>query len=543
MTLSPPTSPEENPAAGIPPEIVPREIELKLAVLPEEAEKLWRHALLRQRAEGRGTTRQLRATYYDSQELDLRRRGIELRVRREGRRFIQAVKSKRQGGIGLVSREEDEIVLPNAMPRLEAIADPEIRSLALRLQAEGALHPVFETDIKRRCRRLATEKASLLACLDVGTIRAGERSADVCELELELIAGAPGDLFDVAAALQQDMALKISDAGKANIGYGLLTGAVPTSRRARKLELDPAAALTDAVGLIVQECLSQVLANEPVVRAGEDPEGIHQMRVGLRRLRSFFSILGPVLPAGQGEYFKAELKWLAGELGGARDLDVFSLELLAPVRGGFPGDAGLAALQREVETARKAAYAQAQAALAGRRYARLMLDFSRWLAEAAWTDQPLNAQSARLFAPVTGFADALLEKRQRKAIRQARRMLDGTAEERHEMRIQIKKLRYAAEFFRSLYPRKKAERYLKALSQLQDVLGHLNDVAVARQLVWHLLPMEKRSADAESYVAAGLVVGWHACAADIAMGTLKLRWTDLRDVERFWNKPSRAEHA
>ncbi|MBU2090917.1 MAG: CYTH and CHAD domain-containing protein, partial [Alphaproteobacteria bacterium] len=509
---------------------------------PDEAEKLWRHGLLRALAEGRTSTRQLKAVYFDTDALDLRRRGIELRVRREGRRYIQAVKSKRSAALGLVTRDEDEVVLPDSTPRPALIADPDIRALVEKLQAGDKLRAVFDTDIRRRSRTLTSAGASLLASLDTGAIQAAGRVAPVCELELELLSGAAGDIFDVAAELQKTLSLRISGSGKAAIGYALMTEEIARPKKAGQLDLSDCETLNDAVGMIAAECLDQILANEPVVLAGEDPEGVHQMRVGLRRLRSFFSIMGTAFPEAQVTHFKAELKWLASELGSARDLDVFATSLLAPVGDAFPGDSGLALLGKDTVDARKAAYAQVKATLEGKRYGRLMLDFSRWLAESAWTDQALSSESARLYAPARDFADGLLEKRYRHVLKRGRKATKGSVEDQHALRIEIKKLRYASEFFRSLYSKKKTSRYLRSLAELQEVLGHLNDVAAARDLVWKLTSMHK-GGEPQRSIAAGLVIGWHANAADASLQGLSLSWRRLHEAERFWNKPEPSDTA
>src|SRR5690606_12993673 len=104
-------------------------------------------------------------------------------------------------------------------------------------------------------------------------------------------------------------------------------------------------------------------ANEPVVCRGDDPEGVHQMRVGLRRLRSLFTVFAPVLPAAQTDYFKSELKWLASELGAARDYDVFRDEILRPVHACFPEAPGMAGLLKEAGRSGALAYERARAAI------------------------------------------------------------------------------------------------------------------------------------------------------------------------------------
>ncbi len=133
-------------------------------------------------------------------------------------------------------------------------------------------------------------------------------------------------------------------------------------------------------------------------------------------------------------------------------------------------------------------------------------------------------------------ADRLLVKRRKEALRRGAHFTRQSAEHRHELRIALKKLRYATEFFRSLYDRKSVQRYLHRLTDLQSALGHLNDVASAASLVTQLKGNGLAALSSEWSDAAGKVIGWHA--RDIREFEPRLRkdWKTFAKAAPFWSR-------
>lgn len=519
----------------------PRETELKLALDPALAERLWRHQFWKNHAPGRTVSRNLRAIYFDTPDLLLARSGVELRVRRQGRQNIQAVKARGEYAAGLAQRDELEAPVPDAQPHAvpvpARIADADLRMLVERAVAEG-LAPIFETDIRRWERSIAYGGGRLTLSLDRGAVRVGAKESALCELEIELVEGPVGLVFDLAQELLTHIPLRVAHRGKSKRGYDLLLDRQPRPEKADRPPLDRRMPLEEVLSLNVRSCVRQIVANEPVVCRGDDPEGVHQMRVGLRRLRSLFTVFAPVLPSDQAAHFKAELKWLASELGAARDYDVFREEILRPVQAFFPEAPGMAGLLTEADRMSVLAYERARAAIADRRYTRLLLDLSRWIAEAGWREQSLTETGAQLFAPARDFADALLDRRSRKLRKNGKRLMAGPPADRHLLRIYVKKMRYASEFFSELYPKKRTQPYLKNLAALQEVLGHMNDAAVAESL---LLPQGAAGLpgrEAQRGHAAGLVLGWHGRASWERGRALDKLWRRLRSGEIFWHRPT-----
>jgi inorganic triphosphatase YgiF len=506
------------------------EVEIKLAGDPEVLEGLFTGTTLLSHAKGRARSKQIENVYYDTPALDLRRQGMALRVRKDGRRLEQTLKAEDGEGTPF-GRTEWSTKLAAAEPALDAL--PEALAGDGRL---AELRPLFTTRYRRRTRRLDLgangSGAVIEAALDLGEVEADGRSEPIAELELELIEGGSDQLYDLALELHQLAPLRLECRSKAARGYALAAGAVPDWHKADALHLAPEATVGEAMAAIFGACFRHWLANEAAALDGSDPEGVHQLRVALRRLRSALTMFRPAIPAEQQDWLKRDAKWLIGQLGPARDGDVLLAEVLAPVLAARPEDGGLERLRAAAEARRAAGYETARAALAGPDHAGFVLRFGRWLAGRGW--QTADGPAELLAVPIVEFAGELLKKRRRSAAKRGRdfEALDPPA--RHELRIALKKLRYAAEFFGSLYRPKATGKYVKRLKELQDDLGHLNDVAVAEPLLGAAIAAARKDGRAELERAAGLVLGWHLHAAGALEEGLARRWQRFARTESFW---------
>jgi CHAD domain-containing protein len=290
-----------------------------------------------------------------------------------------------------------------------------------------------------------------------------------------------------------------------------------------------------ALRTIVFSCVAQLQANEAGAIAAQDAEYLHQARVAMRRLRSAFSVFRRGFPRAAFEEVISELRWLDGTLGPARDWDVFALYTLPRIGRAFRQAHGLRALAARAELMRKSANAAAGEALRSTRYTVLLLKllgaFYRepWLAIADESAQAARAQ------PLDAFARDVLSRRHRKVVKTAKPLVDAREHESdhaqlHRLRIEIKKLRYAAEFFSSLYERR-VKQYTGALAGLQELLGGLNDAATVERLCEHLRHADDSEANGE---AVGLLRGWAAATAAAHLEQLPAAWKKFRDVEVFW---------
>ncbi|MSP68467.1 MAG: CYTH and CHAD domain-containing protein [Alphaproteobacteria bacterium] len=513
------------------------EIELKLVADAGALGRLYAGPLLRARADGAARTVRLETIYFDTEDLRFRRRGLALRVRRAGRRFVQGVKSEDGNGGALTRRTEWEHSIATATPDLALIDDPWLRK-RMKLKPDDAVQPVFTTRVRRQTCTVDHTVADgstgrIEVALDQGEIRSGADAQPIGELELELRQGAPTAIYDLALALhdQAPAAVRVETRSKRLRGFALATHTPPGWSKAAPLALAADGTIDDGMATIFRACFDHWTANEAAALEGSDVEGVHQMRVALRRLRSAFAVFRALIPVEQLGWLKEEARWLIGSLGPARDADVFIAELLAPVRAARTDDAGLDSLAERAAAAQAAGYAAVRAAIALPRYTRFLLRLGQWIEGRGWRVVLVmeNAPSAR--APLAALADQLLAKRHRAALKRGRRFKRLDAQARHELRIALKKLRYTAEFFASLYDDEAAAAFIATTKSLQDDLGHLNDVAVA-ELHLHQLVGAGRAVDAKS---AGIVLGWHARGAALLQETLSPRWRAFAKAEPFWH--------
>jgi CHAD domain-containing protein len=303
--------------------------------------------------------------------------------------------------------------------------------------------------------------------------------------------------------------------------WRLALGECRSPRRATSTPLSPEATTGAAFRTIAMACLAQVSANAELLRVVRRPEAVHQLRVGLRRLRAAIGVFKPVLAEADRRRIETELKWLAGETDGARDLDVFIRDVFHPTAQDAPSP-GLAALGRRLLTARGQAYDHALRALQSPRYALLMLETTAWIETASLAD-----------APVARFAAEALDRLHHQVEKRTRSLADQDADTRHHLRIRAKRLRYAAEFFADLFPaRRRRARYLQALERMQDTLGALTDLAVARDRI----PGEAHLDDAALAFAAGRVIGRRE-RDEAALLTAAIKASRrFHDAEPFWNR-------
>lgn len=515
------------------------EIELKLEMAPEALQRLRRHPLVKAHRQGRAVTRTLENTYYDTPDGTLLAHGASLRVRRVGRQRLQTVKVRNgTAGRSHFDRAEWEGPLPSEAPDAGSLTETPLPGL-LGDSGLAALRPMFTTRFRRTTYRLA-EAADPPAwevelTLDDGTAEAGDRQMEIREAELELVKGTPGDLYRLARGLSEGEAIRLGTRTKADRGYELLGHAPPGVPKAPSPGLRKRMTAIEAVQAIGDACLDHYLGAEDVLRREHDPEAIHQMRVALRRLRSALTLFGPLTASPDGKRLKDEIKWLAGELGRARDLDVFMEEVLTPVRARMPETAGLESLRHHVEGLRSEAYAQAVAASGSARAGALLLDLAAWLRDGDW----LTAEASHTLGgrPIRELATEILERRARKVRKTGRGFKRLDAPHRHRVRIEVKKLRYALDFFGGLFKRRPVKAYRRHLATLQDSLGGLNDIAVAHRLLHDLTvgPEAPRGTGRRDMAfAAGLVGGWHEAEGRDLNSRAEAAWAEFKTAAPFW---------
>jgi len=523
----------------------PLEIELKLSIDPAAVASLRAHPALRAVAGGRARTARIVSTYFDTPDQRLRREGVALRLRRAGRRWLMTVKGAPlpDAASGVVSRPEFE--WPVAGPAIDTmrLATTPWRALFTKALRKGGFAPAFSTDFTRTTLPLAFPGGTTATlAIDLGRLDAPARErraatwAGIAEIEIELREGDPLRLLDLASSLAADLPLATEPRSKAERGYALGDGTADAPSRAMEIVHARGSLAPAAVAAVVAECVRQVDRNAIGFRVGalRDPEWIHQMRIAVRRLRSCIGLADGVLAPDAIERLRHETRWVLDSLGPARDLDVFALETLPAVEADLVRSAGdgsataaaLRSLVRRTAARRRAAHAAAVECVTSPR-------FTRFVLATCGASRP--APTPKDGAPgVAGAEDArryaarLIEKRARRLGKAARHLANGGIEERHAIRIAAKKLRYATEFFATLFPSKRARVYRKALAVLQDELGAFNDAAVAPRVAATL------AGPAAATTVA--IEAWSAGRAGASGKSLEAAWSAFEATAPFWKR-------
>jgi triphosphatase len=506
------------------------DLTLKLAVTPEQMRRLKHHPLV---ATARPSRHSLARTYFDTPDLALHRRSLALGVGKEGRRYIQRLTGVNGKAIVPPVSSEWQSAVPGAAPDLSRLGHHEVVGDIDASQ----LHPVFMSRIRRSTRVIRPDDATTVeVSCDEGHIETADGATlPICELDLELKAGPPQALYELARALNEAMPLRILTRSNADRGYALLSGEKDedaTGGGFGKVELAPELPAEDGLSAILRHALWHMLAHDQAALDGE-AEGVHQMRVALRRLRATFSLFRPMIPEEQRLWATGEMKWIASALGPARNWDVFA-DHLGPLERHFPEAAGIAELSRRAQESRRAAYGLVQQTIATRRYTDVVLRLLTWTETRGWRQQAVSETSVDLLAPLGELAAELLERRHRKARRLARHFEALTPEERHGLRIAIKKLRYAVDSLQELYRPKAVRRYLRRLAGLQDDLGIVNDIATMDKLLEELQKM-RGNGEALRHGAA-LMQGWYGHVMAACEAKLGKKLDRFIEMKAFWRR-------
>lgn len=301
-------------------------------------------------------------------------------------------------------------------------------------------------------------------------------------------------------------------------------------RRGQAPDVAPDAVLDDLVRIVISECLDHFCANREGFRQDERVEHVHQMRVGLRRMRTALAMFNKALPSPEIPLLRAEAGRIASGMGRARDTDVFIRLVNDGPLSVIERDESFEALLEAAETRRKEAYRDVRELVDAARTSQFVQDVQSFMKRHGWRSSLGPDELPLLTRPAEDFAADILAKLDSRALRRSHKIRKLEAEQRHDLRILLKKIRYTSEFVSAMFPRKQAAKYVRAAADLQDVLGAYNDAIVAEGIIAEL---ENRAGPASAR-AAGLTLGWCKRGSVDADAFLAEAVAAFRSAPRFW---------
>jgi triphosphatase len=494
------------------------EIELKFQIPPTRLASL-------RRAVETATARieLLSAVYVDTQQEHLAHAGLSMRLRGTGptgqKVWIQTLKA--EGG-SAIKRLEHNVPLggpghPVLDPRRHDGSEAgAVLEKILATAGDAVLVERFSIEVRRTQRRLRKDGSLIEIALDEGEITAGEETLRICEVEFELVQGSPATLLEVAHRWMEKFGLLLDTRSKSDRGYRLAIGKTTVRPlRARPLHLSAESTPQQSFVAMLSNTFSQILSNASQIQEGQfEPEHLHQLRVGLRRLRTILRLYGQ-LSKHLPEQLEARVAELFRKSGAARDLDAMAESLWPALRA---ANAPLVEIPPPVDT-------QSQTPVNVTTLLRAPATQSLWflLLRASLSQEDPN----ETFTSLREILAIPLRKLEKKIRRDEVRFATLGDEERHQLRKRIKRLRYAAELVGSLWPQKPVQKFLRRLQKAQTPLGQLNDAVVALELYRALARQDPR---------AWFAAGWLAARKEALLVPCTKILADLATRRGFWRR-------
>jgi inorganic triphosphatase YgiF len=427
---------------------------------------------------------------------------------------------------GLSNPIELQTFVEEKRPDIKKISDKKVRRTVQKALSQTSLHPIFETVVRRTTRSIKVRGSEIELAIDDGEVRAGEERQDLREVELELKAGNAEGLLLAAERLLAGHELKLSSRSKAERGYRLALGKKDDSiepEKARPARISRKDTCRKALSSMLESAVRQVLVNRRAVLETNDPEASHQLRIGLRRLRSALRVLRPVVDRTSLRAFERCARDMGRSVGVLRDADVLISGIHASVEAVATDKTGFAELHEALVRNRDAKRDEVRRVLRGAQWTKLQLYLTLW-------PRTLNEIDG-LNKPITKHARRALAEAWKKPAKLGRHLdrLDGA--QRHEMRKALKKLRYQAEFMRPLFDQREGKQFIRRLKDLQDVFGYINDVRMTPRLVEI---QRERQAGSEAARAASYAAGHHDAEGAHVWRRASKAWRKLEHSPRFW---------
>ncbi|MEO0983519.1 MAG: CYTH and CHAD domain-containing protein [Pseudomonadota bacterium] len=505
------------------------EIEFKAGLDPEALATLRKHAALRPHTVGRATTRVLRSIYFDTPSGRLRDAGLSLRLRRTGHGWTQTLKASRRTKDGLQRVYELNSDAAAPVPNLDAVPDAAWRKRLRKALKGKPLKPVFETRVRRTSRLLASDQGEVELAIDTGRIVSGEAEAPVSEIELELKSGETDAVFDWARDLLGDQPARLEQPSKADRGAALFSGDAPSPPSAIRTSASPVrgdASAGEAVAALLGFYAAAIARNLHLTLSRDDPEGPHQLRVALRRLRVLCAASRGVMRSSVRRSLQRRARRLGRIVAPLRDVDVMTDEIFAPE---IADDAAGERLLEALNTWREKTRATVRADLLSVRATAFAIDLHALAASGGWRRRSRRGRR-RLDAPARDLAARALEGAWRICALHGERFKDLSVSERHRLRKDLKALRYAADAFAPAFDGEPPQAFVRAVRRLQNKLGQLNDLAMLETFDPQLERVLRPAFD----TLRERLVKDCAVRTEAAMDQAIDRWDALTRAPRYW---------
>jgi len=437
------------------------ELEVKLAVTPADVRRLCELVPLSDWPDSR---ERQQSVYFDTRRHDLRKAGLTLRVRKSDGSTIQTMKT-RSGGAGLFARDEWESAVPTLAPQLDSIRDCVPAALADAVANE--LVPYATIDSERTKWTVATPPDLVEVSLDQGVVSAGKLAEGFTEIELELKGGSPRALFDFWKKLARSVPLRVDVLSKLELAEAIAAGRLGKAAKAERIDVEAGMTAAEGLAAIILSCMRQFRLNEEVLRSRHQGEAVHQLHVATRRLQTALFLFEPIAKGRRHRKLMREAQRVSRLVGRVRDFDIV-LNLLSDTGSNL----------ELLEHRRDRAYRRLVAELQTRRVLAWVMKLVRWVTIGNWR----NRAGAK--APLSSFLEWRLDEWRAGFSEETPTMETMTRKERHRFRIRVKRLRYALDFSRRLFPDRKPARkaFSKVLEALQSKLGLLNDRWTMRRI-------------------------------------------------------------
>jgi triphosphatase len=507
----------------------PVEVELKLRAPPGSLDRIRTSPVIVKDSRNKGTIRRLETTYYDTADHQLFGAGVSLRVRRSGKDLVQTI--KRVPVDDPLTRHEWEAPVQTLAPDFGALPVSEIDGIFDKI-AGDQLVPIFTTKVRRHRVTVDVSEGQIEVAFDDGMVEAGSQCKPLCEVELELKQGRAAALYQLGLGLMDISPLCLETQSKSARGYALALGIDPVAVKASSSNLDHQDTVDEGIAKLLSICQQQILANLCPAENGGESQGVHQLRVALRRLRTVLYFLRRELEAPSLQALDAEARRFAQTLGPARNWDVFIDSTLADIEKTNLPDIEFSRLRDASEPFRDQSYGMVRDSIVESQTNRFILSLGLVIERKSWRNEVASEDLRTLAEPITKFASNVLTRIERKALKRGRHFRHLRPEARHKLRLTLKKLRYATEFFLPLYAsRASTGKYLKQLSRLQDVLGEANDIRTSRTLLSNI---QERAESPDLHRAIGAVVGWQGHLEMTSAVRMNNRWGKFKRTAQFW---------